>query len=191
MRGRADGVEQLGVRLVKEYHVSPAEDDAIKALLVATFPQHTELFSRTSFWGTTPDYRLWLEDDAGRLVAHLSLARRTIDVDAVQVVIAGIGGVATHPDRQGTGIGRRLMDELRAVLTTTVPVAFGYLGCYPAVVGFYESVGWHRVRQPARYFQPKDKEWIVDDGPKLILPAREPLSVWPSTGLIDLKGMPW
>ena len=39
------------------------------------------------------------------------------------------------------------MAELRRVLTTAAQVSVGELGCGEAVVGFYQGVGWHRIRQ--------------------------------------------
>lgn len=137
------------------------------------------------------DHRLWLEETDGTLVAHLDFERRVIGVGNREVLVAGVGEVATHPAQQGRGLGRRLMAELRRVLSTETPADFGYLGCREEVIGFYERVGWHRIHQKTRELDPGSRQWTVSRGPTLILPATASLLAWPSEGTIDLRGMWW
>src|SRR5689334_14569414 len=116
----------LRCRLVAEGALSEANDDAIKQLLDAAFRQYTDIFAQVSYWGARPEYRLWLEDDDGAIVAHLDFGQRVILVGGQEVRVVGVGEVATHPDWQGRGVGRRLMAELHAILTTTMPVPFAF-----------------------------------------------------------------
>lgn len=184
-------IDGLRLRFVAEADLGACDHVAISALLIATFPDHADTFRAASWYGGRPDHRLWLEGSDGTPVAHLDFERRLIGVGDREVLVAGVGEVATHPDRQGRGLGRRLMAELRRVLTRETPVGFGYLGCREEFVGFYERVGWHRIDQKTREIDPESREWTLSEGPTLILPATAPLSAWPRAGTIDLRGMWW
>ena len=181
----------LLLRFVAEAELSAGDHAGISALLTAAFPEHAYAFRAASWYGARPDHRLWLEDSDGAPVAHLDFERRLIGVGDREVLVAGVGEVATHPQWQGRGLGRRLMAELLRVLTAETPVGFGYLGCREEVVGFYERVGWHRIYQKIREIDPGSGKWTVSEGPTLILPATAPLSAWPYEGTIDLRGMWW
>jgi nodulation protein A len=182
---------ELFARLVPEHDVMDADNEAIKRLLVAAFPRHVAIFSAASYWGARPEFRLWLETPDRTMVAHLDIERRAILVGHHDVTVAGVGEVATHPDWQGKGIGRRLMAELHAILRAQLPVPFGFLNCREAVVGFYASIGWHRVTQSMREIDPHTGQWTEHTGPAMILPVLEPIEAWPHEGLIDLRGLPW
>lgn len=182
---------ELACRLVAEGAVTPAEDDAIKRLLVAAFPQHAAVFADASYDGARPEYRLWLETPTGALVAHLDFERRVIGVGGADILVAGIGEVATHPDWQGSGIGRRMVNALCAILRTTHPVPFGYLNCLDAVVGFYTAVGFHRSDRRVREIDRETGQLSEFDGHCMVLPACAPIEQFPAEGLIDLRGLPW
>lgn len=183
--------DELRLRFVAERHLTSDDHAAISDLLVAAFPRHADDFRAASWCPAPPDFRLWMEDSSGSIVAHLGFERRLIGVGDRDVLVAGVGGVATHPGWQGRGLGRRMMVELRRVLTTEAPVEFGYLGCREEVVGFYESVGWHRIHRKVREIDPGSRQWTVTEDPTLIMPASEPLSAWPREGMIGLRGMWW
>ncbi len=178
-------------RLVADRDLTEAQNEAIRQLLVAAFPQSAHRFSEASYYFARPDHRLWLETPSGVIVAHLDFEQRAIGVGAAEILVAGVGEVATHPDYQGRGLGQRLMAELRTILRETCPVDFGFLECRETVVGFYASVGWRRIVQTVREQEAEGDVWIEYNGPTLILPARRTFEEWPREGLIDLRGMPW
>ncbi len=181
---------ELRPRLVPEADLTAADHAAINALLLAAFPQYHAEFGASSWYGPFPDYRLWLETAAGEIVAHLGFERRMIAVGERNVLIAGVGGVATHPAHQGQGHGRHLMAALRDTLRTAVPVSFGYLSCAEDVEGFYVRGGWHRVVRDVREQHPITGEWATYGGPSMVMSALLPFAAWPATGPIDLRG-PW
>lgn len=117
---------KLTSHLVAEADLSPADDQRIRDLLVLAFARYTDIFSTVSYYYSVPEYRVWLEDESGMMVAHLDFERRIIGVGDVDVSIVGVGEVATHPDYQGQGIGRQLMQALRAVLVDDLAVDFGF-----------------------------------------------------------------
>ena len=182
---------ELRLRFAAEADLTGADHAALRGLLGAAFPELAATFAVASFWGARPDHRLWLETAVGEPIAHLSLVRRTVDAGGVAVPVAGVGAVATRPDRRGRGLGRRLLAELRGVLPGQVPAAFGFLACREELVGYYARAGWHRLAQPMRYVDPESGQQAVYDGPTMILPAEEPLERWPGRGTIDLGGLPW
>ncbi len=181
----------LRCRLVAERELTEAQEAAIRQLLVAAFPRSAAIFSTATYYFARPDHRLWLETPDGTIVAHLDFEQRRIAIGAEELLIAGVGEVATHPDYQGRGLGRRLMAELQTILREACPVDFGFLECLEAVVGFYASVGWRRIVQTVREQEITTAAWIEYNGPTLILPARRTFEEWPHEGLIDLRGMPW
>lgn len=182
---------ELRRRLAGENALTDADHAAIRRLLVAAFPQTAAVFSVASYWGARPEYRLWLEDDDGTIVAHLDFERRVIEVGGRAVLVAGVGEVATHPDWQRKGLGRCLMGAFRTVLCTELPVPFAFLNCLEAVAGFYTNVGWRRMPQSTRERDRVTGMWTEHTLPAMVLPAMAPIEAWPREGLIDLRGAPW
>lgn len=180
----------LQIRLVAEQDLSVTDHQQIQRLLVAAFPQY-DTFTTASYWGAQPEYRLWLAASDGCLLAHLALGRRLVGVGSAELMIAGVGEVATDPGWQGRGLGRRLMQALQGILRSQVPVAFGFVQCREAVVPFYARSGWQRINQIATFLDPDTAAWTTYQGPTLVMPAQAALEAWPHTGQIDLRGMPW
>jgi predicted N-acetyltransferase YhbS len=182
---------ELSVHLIDERELSSEQDAAIRALLVSAFSRESaEHFRTFSFWGPRPTHRLWLEDQDHAIVAHLDLETRTIQVGEVDVLVAGIGEVATAPGHQGSGVGRRLMAELQRILQADVPVSFGILQCGDQVVGFYETTGWRRIDSPVRAIHPDSGQWETITNNVLIAPGKLPIADWPE-GPVDLRGLLW
>ena len=66
------------------------------------------------------------------------------------VVVAGTGGVLVRKESRGIGLGAALMRRAQAAMRSfDVPgkpkAEFGYLGCRPEVVPFYQATGWRRI----------------------------------------------
>jgi len=181
----------LRLRFVAESELSTDDHAAISALLVAAFPEHADAFRNASWYGGRPDHRLWLEDSDGTLMAHLDFECRLIGVGDREVLVAGVGEVATHPQQQGRGLGRRLMAELRRVLTAETPVGFGYLGCREEVVGFYERVGWHRIYQKTREIDPGSREWTVSAGDLAMEGSHMPVAPLLAIAAREVHEKPW
>jgi aminoglycoside 2'-N-acetyltransferase I len=82
--------------------------------------------------------------DGERLVGHASAVPRRIRFgDRPWCTVAYVEAVATDPDRQGEGIGRRTMEVLQREIAARWPVALLSTG---RATGFYESLGWERWR---------------------------------------------
>jgi nodulation protein A len=180
----------MSLYLVAGKDLTRDREGRIQDLLITAFPHYEEIWSRQFFRGGPAEYRLWLEQDQ-TMIAHLGFARRIIRVGEQEVLIAGVGAVATHPDFQGQGVGRQLFAELKKILLTQLPVDFAFLECREAVIGFYEKAGFTLHRQTVYCFHPDQKKWIFDEGAKMVMPIHETLEAWDANGLIDLRGMPW
>jgi aminoglycoside 2'-N-acetyltransferase I len=176
---------------MREDAIAPMQQEAIRQLLIRAFASTAHRFATATYWGAQPEFRLWMETPAGEIVAHLDCERRMVGVGDRDILIAGVGEVAVHPEWQRHGLGRRLLDEYRTILQTQTPVDFGYLNCLEEVAGFYTAVGWHRTDQPSVRLHPDTAEPTTWTGATMILPVREPLDRWPPDETVDLRGMSW
>jgi len=85
-----------------------------------------------------------LARDGDRLVGHASAVPRRIQFgDGAWLQVGYVEAVATDPDRQGEGSGRRVMERLREEIAARWPVAMLSTG---RATGFYERLGWERWR---------------------------------------------
>lgn len=86
----------------------------------------------------------------GRLLGHVGFQLRSIAVGVCDVAVAGTGGVLVRKESRGIGLGAALMRRAQASMRSFgVPgkpkAEFGYLGCRPEVVPFYQATGWRRI----------------------------------------------
>lgn len=183
----------MNFKLVKQDALRDEDDARIRDLLVAAFPRYAEGFSKVSYFFSLPEYRLWIEDDNGQMIAHLDFEHRVIGVGKSDVLISGVGEVATHPSVQGRGIGRLLMERFTTLIRTDYPADFGFLQCRPTVVEFYERVGWHRIGEQQKVIEldMNTREYVEDSGPAMILPGTKSLAEWPQALPVHLRGLPW
>jgi len=174
-----------------EGNLSSAVDAEIRDLLVTAFPEFADFFSRSSYRGSVPEYRILGRTATGELVAHLEFGSRKALVGAELVNIVGIGAVAVHPRAQGLGIGRRMFGALSQYAIQERLADFGFLECREAVAGFYERVGFNRVRQACTSLDHESLEWETYNGPVMVMPLTKPMAEWPTVGDVNLRGMSW
>jgi aminoglycoside 2'-N-acetyltransferase I len=85
-----------------------------------------------------------LARDGDRLICHASAVPRRIRFGQQPWQTVGyVEAVATDPDRQGEGLGRRTMERLQREICARWPVALLSTG---RATGFYEMLGWERWR---------------------------------------------
>ena len=80
--------------------------------------------------------------DGGHLVGHASAVPRQVRFgDQPWRTIAYVEAVATHPERQGRGVGRSAMERLHDEIASRWQIALLSTG---RATGFYERLGWQR-----------------------------------------------
>jgi aminoglycoside 2'-N-acetyltransferase I len=82
-----------------------------------------------------------------RLIGHASAVPRRIRFGEDPWRTVGyVEAVATDPEHQGEGVGRRTMERLHEEISSRWPVALLSTG---RATGFYELLGWERWRGPS------------------------------------------
>jgi GNAT superfamily N-acetyltransferase len=118
------------VEAVPEWAFGPREAE-VAALLAACFDVD---FGGRTFFKQRHHLRLLLLDPG--VVGHVAVTWRAVRLGSRLVDAAGLAEVATHPDRRGEGIARRLVEraveEARASLASVV-LLFGDAGLYGAL----------------------------------------------------------
>jgi GNAT superfamily N-acetyltransferase len=120
------------------------------------------------------------------LVTQLCLPKREIIVGDEKVWVAGIGGMATHPDHQHKGYGSALLRATKSFMRAEMHVPFGLLICAYETQPFYELARWQFAAD--RLYHSQDNQRRTLNTCVMILSLED--RVWPS-GEIDLCGSPW
>lgn len=98
--------------------------------------------------------------EAGRLIGHASAVPRQIRFgDQPWRTVGYVEAVATEPERQGEGVGRRTMERLHTEIRSWWPAALLSTG---RATGFYEGLGWERWRGLS--FTRTAEDGVVADG---------------------------
>jgi aminoglycoside 2'-N-acetyltransferase I len=122
----------------------------------------------------------------GQLVTQLCIPLREITVGSENIRVAGLGGMATHPDFQHQGLGSTLLSATASFMRDTIQVPFGLLICAEATSPFYELSRW-QVAADHLYFM-QDQERRALKTCVMVLPLTD--RPWPA-GEIDLCGLLW
>ena len=161
------------------------EQAAVQTLSRAVYPPGAEWPGRSIEWAAREQCILaW--DATGQAVCHIGLHLCQGRWNERPVKIGGIGGVQTHPAFRGRGLASdgigQALDFFRAR-----DVDFGLLVCEPALIPFYERLGW----------QPFDGHLLVIQQHATVpftfnRPMTIPVQLHESLmGRIDLMGPPW
>ena len=127
---------------------------------------------------------LWDQD---QLVTRVGLLVREIDSEGRIKSIGGIGGVMTHPARQGQGLASQAMREAAKQFDTDLNVSYALLFCRPHLVEFYKRLRWKPFQGKVYVEQPQGKvEFSMESA--MVLDKKEQA---PWNGELDLKGLPW
>ena len=79
-----------------------------------------------------------LAEEGARIVSHAAVVERTLHVGERPIRTGYVEAVATAPDRQGSGLGTRVMEEAGAIIREGY--ALGALGT--GAHHFYARLGW-------------------------------------------------
>jgi nodulation protein A len=168
---------------VREGNVPIETHTALAGLLRAAYPHFPEYFGGRRSWSyVRPEVRMigW---EGAAAVATAGALRRFIEVRGRDQLVAIVGLVAVHPDRQGTGTGLALMERVAAALIA-MDVPFGILMCAERHVGFYRRAGWQQLSPRRVTYSPDDTTEptpFIDEiaTSAMVLPVRAALPDWP------------
>lgn len=143
------------MRIRKE---SPSDAGAIEAVTIAAFrnaahTDHTEQFIVRSLRSSGQLTVSLVAEDNGSIVGHVAVSPVAISSGAASWY--GLGPISVAPERQGQGVGTRLMEHALAELRT-----LGASGCVVlGEPGYYSRFGFNAEPSlvlpgvPAEYFQ--------------------------------------
>jgi GNAT superfamily N-acetyltransferase len=128
--------------------------------------------------------------DGGLLVSSLLVTTRRILVNGVNLAAGGISSVMTHPDYRRRGFARACMQRAARIIFEDEHVDLGLLLSSPMAVPLYASLGWERFAGPVWCEQPNAPRVDCQEapgGPPMVLVPQG----GPSSGTIDMCGLPW
>ncbi len=177
----------MKIEFVAREHFSAVQNSALDTLRAAVYPPEViaTLPGRFFSWAA-PQWSVLLWDE-GELVSRVGLIAREIAHDGPIKRIGGIGGVMTHPEKQGRGYAGQAMREAAARFDKELNVSFALLFCRPHLVEFYKRLMWKPF--PGKVFveQPQGRVEFSTNG-AMVLDVKQSA---PVNGEIDLNGLPW
>ena len=179
----------MHITVVARDQLELRDRNQLAALNTAVYPpgKNADSPERQVTWAPTEVSVMARMDPEGDIVAHAGVLVRDGLLDDVPVRIGGIGGVKSHPALRARQLGRAVMARAAELLRDDLEVDFGLLVCPAGVIGFYERLGWKVFHGTLLAEQPDGRIEFTLNQP-MVLPARlDP----PSTGVIDLQGLPW
>jgi len=175
------------VDFIETEKMSDVQKEALKQLRAAVYPPEViaTLPGRFFSWAS-PQWSvlLWDQDE---LVTRVGLVVREILNDGVTKRIGGIGGVMTHPAKQGQGLASQIMREAFKRFDADLKVSYALLFCQPHLVEFYKRLMWKPFHGKMFVEQPQGKVEFSSNG-AMVLDVREQA---PLNGVLDLNGLPW
>ena len=170
--------------------ISPGNSswEAVEKLLDIVWPDDVvaTLAWRDVKWAHA-DQRVMVREDAPphELVCHVGLFMRTALWNDREVTIGGIGGVATHPGKRGSGFATAGM-QTAVQWFAREDKDFAVLFCEPHNYAFYRNLGWHQFEGDVFAEQPQGRVRF-----EAMAPFVYDLKLAPRGGIIDLRGLPW
>jgi nodulation protein A len=169
---------------VREGTVSLDDHAALGVLLRAAYPHFPEHFAGMKTWSYIRPEARAIGWDNGSAVATAGVLRRFIQISSSDQLVAIVGLVAVHPDRQRSGVGQLLMHRVSALLDF-LGVPFGLLMCAERHTEFYRRCGWHQLPPCRVVYSPDDTQdarAFVDQiaATVMVLPVRAELRQWPA-----------
>jgi GNAT superfamily N-acetyltransferase len=168
--------------------LTAGEQAALRTLSLAVYPPEVSAAwpGRGIEWAP-PDWCVigWGAD--GEALCHAGAVLREARWDDRAVKIGGVGGVKTHPAARGRGLATTAVRRALAFFHGPGDVDLGLLVCEPALIPFYERLGW----------RPFPGDLLVTQGRATVpftfnRPMTTPVRLQdPPAGRIDLLGPPW
>jgi len=177
----------MKVEIVPTEKLSEYQQAALDQLRAAVYPPEVIATLPGRFFSWAPPQWSVLLWDQDELVSRAGLIRREILNDGMTKNIGGIGGVMTHPARQGQGWASQAMRQASEYFATNLNVSYALLFCRPHLVEFYMRLRWKPFQGKVFVEQPQGEVEFSANG-AMVLDVREEA---PVNGVLNLNGLPW
>ena len=177
----------MNIEFESTERLTDRQKNGIAALRAAVYPPEVLATHPGKLFTWAPPQWSILFWDGKDLDSRVGLLLREISSNGEPKTIGGIGGVMTHPDKQGQGLASKAMREAARIFNEEWKVAFALLFCRPHLVEFYKRLGWNSFRGKLFVEQPHGKIEFSANG-AMVLNGTEHA---PLDGSLDLKGLPW
>lgn len=177
----------MKLEFVSTDQLSDLQKNNIQRLRSAVYPPEVlATLPGLAFTWASPQWSvlLWDQDE---LVSRVGLIVREIVSNSETKLIGGVGGVMTHPEKQGKGYASQAMREASRVFDEKLNVAFALLFCRPHLVEFYKRLVWKPFQGQVFVEQPNGRVEFSANG-AMVLDVKESA---PLNGSLDLNGLPW
>lgn len=166
------------IERIAEMRLSPDDEAEIAALLARCFGTD---FGGRSFFTHHHHLRL-VTREGGRIVGHMALVLRSVDLGPRRVTVAGLAEVATDPGHRGRGIAARL---LQAAIDAARESLAEYLVLF-GDAGVYSAAGFKVVQNMMRQTAVNGTQGLAFAEGLMVLPLRQ--TPWPEEATLDLRG---
>jgi aminoglycoside 2'-N-acetyltransferase I len=170
-----DASGQVTRRQIRTAELTAPEIAATRELLWTAFGDGEEGMTEDDWQHALGGMHFVLDVD-GTIVGHASVVERELHVDGRPLRTGYVEAVATAPDRQGSGLGSRLMAEVNAYIRDGFEL--GALGT--GRHRFYERLGWQTWRGPSSVRTDDGEQRTPDDDGYIMVLAT------PSSPQLDL-----
>lgn len=177
----------MKIEFIATEKLSDTQKKALDRLRGAVYPPKVlETLPGRFFSWAAPHWSilLWEQDE---VVSRVGLLLRKIYSEGATKNIGGIGGVMTHPDRQGQGLASRAMRQAFTHFEMDLQVPYALLFCRLQLIEFYERLGWKLFQGKVLVEQPQGKIEFSNNS-AMVLDVKEQA---PLNGELDLNGLPW
>jgi GNAT superfamily N-acetyltransferase len=168
------------IKYIADQDVDAEMDRKIRGLLISCFPDQP-VFTKQRFYHEMPAHR-WYIMENDRMIAHVALHEKYINVNEKMLKTGGIAEVAVHPDARGRGYVRLLLQKAHNWQKNN-----GY--SFSMLFGdsrVYSSSGYVTIDNPFLYYKHDKKEWVTEKIDCAMVACLEN-EKWPQ-GLVDLAG---
>jgi len=160
--------------------ISPAEDQDLRRLLLASFPYEPALLTRR-YIREPPSHRWLARTPSGELAAHIAVHDKLISIAGRDLRIGGVAEVCVAHHFRGQGLVRRMLLDAHAWMGQE-GIPFAMLFGHPKV---YASSGYIVIDNPILAESSLIHHWNPFKGKPMIRPILP--RPWPP-GPIDLRG---
>ena len=175
------------IEFVATEDFSDRQQKGLEILRAAVYPPEVlETLPSRFFTWAKPQWSVLLWEGE-ELLSRVGLLVRDAFNDGIPKRIGGIGGVVTHPAKQGQGLASKALREAANRFHHDLNVPYALLFCRSQLVPFYERLMWKPFEGKVFVEQLQGKIEFTANG-AMVLDVKEDA---PLDGVLDLNGLPW